>query len=57
MASPTGYQASYGETGGQWFKPIVTWNEKGQALIFNSDGQLVVASEQPGFRRVFADVG
>lgn len=57
MASPTGYAASYGETGKQIFKPVVTWNERGQALVFNTDGQLVVASEQPGFRCVFADLG
>lgn len=57
MAGPTGYQASYGETGKQTFKPVVTWNEKGQALIFDATGQLVVASEQPGFRCVFADLG
>ena len=57
MASPTGYQASYGEPGEQRFKPVVTWNENGEALIFALTGQLVVASEQPGFRCVFADLG
>ncbi len=50
----TGYAAIFSHDEPGYRHPVVTWNEKGQALIFDHHGQLVVASEQPGFKFVLS---
>ena len=60
MHSPTGYRALYDTdivTPPWSYLPVATWNEKGQALVFDRHGQLVIASEQPSFLSVVPEGG
>lgn len=45
----TGYVAHYDMAPRPVTLPVVTWNENGDAMVFDRTGRLVVASGQDGF--------